>query len=323
MNLEQLQQNITRLETFQRQLGLKDAQFCRRYLGGISEKTWTHRLKAGKLNEVSDRMAERIGALVAALTEGAPGDLADFTPDLPFAKLMRARIELLRAQQTDRRCLVVLAPTGVGKTWFARWDRLQNPTDTIILEIRPSWRNKAIHILAGLATKLGLPQETSAAALHEAIVANLCTAPKLIYFDEGHEGGLALLKLIKALVNETPAWFVYLAYPSEWGKMLRATDGAYDEAKQLVGRSLKPIFDDYRCGTTERDVAVWLDKVAGLSHDARALAREITPLIRANFGLRTLADALADARAEADETGKPLHELLVPAVRALCGARGV
>jgi hypothetical protein len=105
--------------------------------------------------------------------------------------------------------------------------------------------------------------------------------------------------------------------------MLRATDGAYDEAKQLVGRSLKPIFDDYRCGASERDVAAWLDKVAGLGDGARVLAREITPLIRAHFGLRTLSDALADARAEADETGRPIAELLVPAVRALCGARGV
>ena len=320
MNTEQLQSNIARLETLQRQLGLKDAPFCRRYLGGISEKTWTHRLKARKLDEISDRMAERIGALVAALTEGAPGELADFTPDLPFAKLLRARTELLRAQTTDRRCLVVLAPTGVGKSWFARWDRLQNPADTIILEIRPTWRNKAYHILSALAAKLGLPQESTAAALHDAIVASLCTTPRLIYFDEGHEGGLALLKLIKALVNETPAWFVYLAYPSEWGKMLRATDGAYDEAKQLVGRSLKPVFDDYRAGVSEKDVAVWLAKVAGLDA-AAALAREIAPLIRSHFGLRTLADALAEARAEADDTNRPVAELLVPAVRALCGAK--
>ena len=63
MNTEQLQSNIARLETLQRQLGLKDAPFCRRYLGGISEKTWTHRLKARKLDEISDRMAERIGVI--------------------------------------------------------------------------------------------------------------------------------------------------------------------------------------------------------------------------------------------------------------------
>lgn len=317
---DQLEANVGKLRQLQSQLKISDALFVRRYLRGISNKTWVDRLKPGDFTQVSERMAERVGQIVAGLNVGAPGELEEFTAALPFAREMASRVDLLRGQRTDRRCLVVLAPTGVGKSWWARYDVRQHPEDTVLLEMRPAWRNKPLHILQGLSRILGAAVEGDAAKQLESVIANLCTAPKLIYFDEGHEGGLALLKLIKSLINESPAAFVYLAYPSEWDKMLRATDGAYDEAKQLVGRSIKPIFQAYRAGVSEDDVECWLRKVAGMAANTRAIARSIAPLIRHNYGLRTLSDALADARAEADEADGEPADFIVSAVEALCGA---
>lgn len=320
MNTEQLKLNVQRLALLQSQLKINDSQFCRRYLRGISGKTWTHRLKVGKFDEISARMGERVAAVVSGVEHGSPDELAEFSEALPFARALAARVELLRGQSTDRRCLVVLATTGVGKSWAARHDRQLNPEDTILLEIRPAWRNKPLHILRGLASRLGVQPEGDAATQLDAIIVSLCAAPKVIYFDEGHEGGLALLKIIKSLINETSSRFVYMAYPSEWQKMLKATDGTYAEAQQLVGRSLKPVFDAYRAGTTAADVRVWLERVAGLTSNTGALAKELWPLIKSNFGLRTLSDALADAREQADEDGGEVAELLVPAVRDLCHA---
>jgi hypothetical protein len=75
-----------------------------------------------------------------------------------------------------------------------------------------------------------------------------------MFIDEAHEGGTTLMKIVKTLIDETPARFVQLAYPTEYDRVKTATAGALDEAKQLLGRTMKPVYDDYRNGLREEDV---------------------------------------------------------------------
>lgn len=315
----QLDVLILRVEKQQAALGLNDSQFVARYQRALgSTRTWRERLCARAFADLNpEKWLKRLTALVAELDGGSKAEA--FYETLPFVRHATAQYHLLVGQRNDRRVMVVLGVTGVGKTVWARRTVAASPRDAVYVRANESWRDSKAQIARGLARALGAREEQSAAAGLNAVIEFLRATPVTVFLDEAHEGGVMLLKVVKTLVDETPARFVLLAYPTQWDRMLCADVGSYAEAQQVFGRTLKPVLDRWRHGLTRDDVAAYLRAAAGLDGEARPLAERVLPLVKRNGNFRLLADALDEAQAQADDTDAKLDaELIAQHIAALC-----
>jgi hypothetical protein len=310
----------TRFAGHQARLGLKDGPFARRYSEFLgSEKTWT-KLKdgtwAGHVNP--ERMLDRLKALDARL-DGAAGFDEEAFLELPFVRRANYEFDRLLGSARDRRCLIILAPEGIGKSWWAS-RRLQDPKAAqprFYLRVNHTWREKSFHLLRAMADKVGAPLAKNPAQQMAHLIDTLKSLGEVVFFiDEGHNGGVVLFKLLKDLIDETPARFVYMAFPTEFDAVRCSSGGGMAEARQLFRRSVKPIFDDWRSGVRPEDVAA-LMAGSGVprGRELTDVAARLAPLLARNQNISTLADAIVDAR-DADE---PLTaDLVAAAVAGLC-----
>ena len=77
--------------------------------------------------------------------------------------------------------------------------------------------------------------------------------------------------------------------------MLLASSDAHAEARQLFGRTQKPIFDKYSNGTTLENVEVYLSRSTSLNGCSKDVARQILEIVRHNGNLRLVADIIEAA----------------------------
>ena len=105
--------------------------------------------------------------------------------------------------------------------------------------------------------------------------------------------------------------FVVMAYPTLWKRMLLASSDAHAEARQLFGRTQKPIFDTYANGTTLENVEVYLRRSTSLNGCSKDVARQILEIVKHNGNLRLVADIIEAADTLYMETD---NELDGPAV---------
>ena len=208
---EQLAGLVARIERQQKALGLNDSQFVERYGRWIgSTKTWRERFLAGAFDDLRlDRWQKRLTALV---TELDGGSVADEFFDLPFVRAYNAQLSILQRQHNDRRCLVVLGVTGVGKTAWARRHCADHPRETAYVKARLGWRNSPASISNGIARAIGCREAAGAIAALDSVVEALRGSRLTVFMDDAHEGGIALMKIVKTLIDETPSRFVLLAY---------------------------------------------------------------------------------------------------------------
>jgi DNA transposition AAA+ family ATPase len=314
---------IARLERHQKALGASDAAFINRYSEYIgTDRTWVHRLKKRDFSEID--VPKRIALLQELVTklDGGSARPERFFWEMPFTKQVDALVSMLRTQETDRRNVFVLATTGCGKSALAKIIVAQNPRECAYMRLHDGCRNHETNILKRFGFALGLGEDGTKQTLFPRIIAHLQANPQIIFIDEAHSGGFKLFHLVKTLIDETPAKFVQLAYPTEFDRVRTATAGAMDEAKQLLGRTIKPIFDDYREGLRVADIVCYLKQCGLPEDDARAVAPEIMPMVRANGNLRVLDDAVRDATLVCRRQDRPVDVATVrEAVEAQCPAR--
>jgi DNA transposition AAA+ family ATPase len=314
---------IQRLEKHQEGLGLSDNAFVARYQKWLrSTKTWRHRLRARDYKDLNvDKWEKQLSELVSKLDGGSVTPI-EFFAELPFAKQLDAIVTMVRSQGTDRRNVYALATTGVGKSIFAQHFTREHPQDSAYTRMNEQCRNRPGQIIFRIAQAIGLKRELSDARLLHSVIDRLQADPITIFIDEAHSGGHKLMQIVKTLVDETPARFVQLAYPTEFDRVKSATAGALDEAKQLIGRTIKPIFDNYREGLHAPDIQQFL-VCSGLDQEAALdVADVILPMVRANGNLRVLADAVESARMLCLETDKELDGATVRrAVESQCPRR--
>ena len=93
--------------------------------------------------------------------------------------------------------------------------------------------------------------------------------------------------------------------------MLLASSDAHAEARQLFGRTQKPIFDAYANGTTLENVEVYLRRSTSLNGCSKDVARQILEIVKHNGNLRLVADIIEAADTLYMETD---NELDGPAV---------
>lgn len=322
-NTENIEKLIQRLERHQASLGWSDAAYIGRFKEYIgTDRTWVHRLKARDFSEVDVPAREKLLRELVMRLDGGSARPERFFWEMPFTKQCDAMVSMLRMAETDRRNVYVLATTGCGKSVFGKIYQAQNPKDSVYVRLHDQCRNHETNICRRLGFGLGIGDSGTKAELFPRIIAHLQANPVIVFIDEAHSGGFKLFQMVKTLIDETPAKFVQLAYPTEFDRVRTATAGALDEAKQLLGRTIKPIFDDYREGLRAADVICYL-KLSGLPEaDARDIAPEILPMVRGNGNLRVLDDAVRDATLVCKRQDRAMDAATVrEAVEAQCPAR--
>ncbi len=319
-------QSIARIEAHQAALRMTDDRFARRYRRFLgSPKSWTHRLKARNWAEIGTALAKWEKKLTAFATELDTGAVADeFIGALPIYRYGESVFDLLAGQRNDRRCAWLIAPTGCGKSWTMTRLASQNLEEAAYLHAVPGWKDSLSRISTALARAVGAPEMAGGAATFEAVLQHLRGAPLTILVDDVHEGGVMMLKLVKALIDETRSRFVLGSYPTGYYSLINASTAAMAEAQQLFGRSLKPINLAWIDGIRPEDAAAYIEAAAGIRGEAvRAVSERIVPALRRGGNLRTLADAIDMARDNADDDGGDLSvETIEQAVVQLCPERG-
>lgn len=307
---------IERLELYQTTNALSDVKFVGRFMKFLgSTKTWRHRLVARNWEEIAGvegdgfaKWEQRLSALVAELDGSS--DMTQYLDNLPIAQYAAMQYERLQGQGSDRRCVMLVGNYGVGKSWAMRSIRRNNLGETVLIEADISWRRSWSPIAKALAEKLGAAQGNSAAATFQNVIDYLKLNPQTLLVDEGHEGGVFILKMLKTLINETRCKVMIATYPTGWNKLTKSSQDAYQEARQLLGRTIKPIETRWAKGVTADDVAAYITGFAPtVGRDAEGLAKRITGRVRDNGNLRLLADAIDNAVILAEEANLPLSAL--------------
>lgn len=305
--IEELEACVARIKRHQEALGEADREFVDRYRDYLgSDKTWRHRLCAGKYEDmrIGSRL-EKLRMMIASIDGGSR--LSGVFRDMPVYEGFMKRYRQLQGNQTDRRCMVMLAETGCGKSIAARDVYEANPRKVAYVRCRPTWKNRNLRIVNGVARGIGLTDGGVADEVLDRVIEQLKANPITLILDESHDGGLTLLKLVKCLIDETPSRFVVMAFPTLWNELIRSSSGAWSEARQLYGRTIKPIYDDYSKGTTVADVACMLRHSLGFNGHSEDVAGEIVDIVRGNGNLRLLSDVIKTCDTLHEEEGMEIN----------------
>ena len=315
---------VKRFVGHQKALGLSDARFAaryERYLG--SHKTWI-KLKdgtwAGHVNE--QRILVKLQSFAAQLDGARSYDADDFLSNLPYVRHMNAQFERLLASPLDIRGLISLAPQGVGKSWWAsKVMEDERESKFFYLRLLHSYREKGYQIACAILEKLSGQRPKNPADVMPTLIAHAKALGEFVLIlDEAHNGGIALFKVLKDLIDETAVRFVYLGFPTEFDVITGTNKSAIGESRQTLRRCLQPICDEFRDGVMVGDVESFLAG-QGFKRDGelRKVAREMQPYIAARYNLTTLASAVRDARKESEDAEVPITlGMITSAIQSLC-----
>jgi DNA transposition AAA+ family ATPase len=236
MQLDHHHPTIAALLDHQQRLGLSDAAFSRRWLD-CAASTWG-RVQSGAY-AVADQtqiLARFEGALAALEDHAAAGTGAAAAGILPLTSV-RAVQAAIRAAATEPRdrLVVVLAPTGGGKTSLARAIGEAYHGRAALVEATEPWRKSYLAACEAIAIACGLRDIPSSARAAEAtLLAYLEKTPRIILIDEAHYLGPQTANAVKAILNKTSSTIVLLAIPALWSRTRRT---AWEEAEQLRSRT--------------------------------------------------------------------------------------
>lgn len=273
---------------------LSDGEFVRRFLS-FSSSAWS-RLVAGTYPGGRwDAMIAKMEASVAAVEEQLPGlaERARYARSFVRTQLARAAFAAVNRAKTDggdRRVVVVLAPTGHGKSALAEYFRGRGAA---CCEGRNAWRSSYKSFCADVAAAAGrkVPAGASEARAEAEMISALGARAGTLFVDEANTMSGACVNAIKYVVNRTPYTVVVAAIPQMWDRLLA---GARDEVLQLVNRC-QPVIRSTRIAA--KDVEAFLSR-QGLP---AAFAGDLAAAANRFGGFRTVlavCDALAALGAE-------------------------
>jgi hypothetical protein len=307
----------------QEALALKDSAFALRYKDYLgSAKTWTDRLRpknfAGELRP--EKWLPRLQQLVTIIQGG--GSPVEEVFELPILECSDGLYELLQGQTNDRRNGFIVGPTGIGKTSSLKYLAATRPRQSAYVRILDSWRANRARLLSGIARAVGCTVVDRAAEQQELLISHLKSVKVTLLIDDAQEGGVALFKLCKTLIDETPVCSIMSVYQTAWAQLLNPRTDAHQEARQLLGRSIKPVLDDWIEGVDQDTTVSYVQNAFGWNGEAESLAPLITPYLRRDYNLRTLADACHAAVLQVDgDAAAVTPQLLREEVEAICPGR--
>lgn len=297
-----------------------NGRFAKRWLS-CTGSSWG-RILQGKYHAGDPaRMLEKLELDLAGLERHRAAATAARASDIAGISLVTmgmAAVDRAFGESRDR-LVAVLAPTGGGKTTFARALALKHQ-GMVQVEASETWRTSYLAACHALLRALGvatLPGGTRAA--ESLLLQILKASPKLIVVDEAHYFGPATINLVKAVLNQTASTVVLLSIPELWERMKRS---AWEESEQLRSRTCAMV----RCEELPaRDVAMVFAKRFGSRVTGHEEAREMVEAIRAEanrFGLMaTVARILAEIEADLEEGEGPTPEGVLKACGVVAALR--
>lgn len=250
---------------------VSDAEFARRFLT-FSSTTWsklcTGTYPGGKWGAIIEKMSASVDAIEAQMPLLA--ERAKYSRSFvktALAKAAFAAVNKARTDGGDRRVVVVLAPTGHGKSALAEYFRGKG---AIAVEGRQAWRASYKSFCLDVAAAAGrkVAPSTNEGRAEAEMISVLGNRSGILFIDEANTMSGPCANAIKYIVNRTPYTVVIAAIPQMWDKFLA---GARDEVLQLVNRC-QPVIRSSRVAV--KDVEAFLTR-QGLPTDwAESLAKE-------------------------------------------------
>jgi type II secretory pathway predicted ATPase ExeA len=294
-----------------------DEQFARQHLT-VSSTAWG-RVKAGKYNAADhSRILHRLTDSLDTLSvRGRPSDILSIGP-------LRATSAAVASAwgQTRDRLVVLLAPTGGGKTTVARALGHAYLDRSLTVESSEPWRTSYLAPLHAMLAALGIDPApyTSARAAERILIKALTDSPKLIIIDEAHYFGPGTIHVVKAILNQTACTVLILAIPAMWARLSRA---AWEESAQLRSRTAAVITASH----IRRDdlLAYLADRIPGwpaLSAADQGIALDAVHQASERFGLwATAARVVAEILAETSDSEPFSLDAIRAALRAVATLR--
>lgn len=240
--------------------------------------------------------------------------------DLPFVRHAVRTFERLQGTTTDRRVGWLIGTPGTGKSVALRHLRRLSPADTALAIVDKNWCDNRTAINTGIAEALCVTVEKNAGLTWRRIIEHLQACPTTLLLDEFHEGGVLLMKSVKSLINAAPGARVIVAtIPTAYDKLIAGRTDEMIEAQQLLGRTLRPLRQDWREGLGSGDILGYLDAVVPEFDEATRhdLAATLGPRVNRTYGLRILADTIEVARGDAEASDRDLTADAIIAAFAL------
>lgn len=214
---------------------ISDADFARRFLP-FSSTTWS-KLQSGTYAGGYETIARRLDDAVADIESRIPNieDAASTRRAFRRTTLARSVLTALAAAREgldDRRVVVVLAPTGGGKTAIRDYLATRN---AVCVEGRQAWRSSYRAFCLDVARAAGRKLSANMAEyrIEDEMLGALRAKPRVLYIDEANTMSAQCANAIKLIVNETECCVVIAAIPELWDRFL---SGSVQEAAQLVNR---------------------------------------------------------------------------------------
>lgn len=276
--MEAIKVALEKLEKLQKLVGeaekreCPDMEFARRFLPFSA--TTLSRIRGGVYKGNLEHVAEQAMQAAEEIEARLDQIRAQAQTDQTFVRTKLACATLAAVQHArdkrGRRVVVVLAPTGAGKTAVGEYLAQRG---AVYVEGRQSWRNSYKAFCADVADAAGRPLRVRAFSERDAereMLAALRIRDGVLYIDEANTLGTSTVNAIKLIVNQTGYSVVIAAIPEMWDKFLQ---GAENEVRQVVNRC-QPILR--YTGLSEADVKPFLANCGLSTGDVDAA----TPLAR-------------------------------------------
>ena len=247
---------IERLKAHEQRLSPEnESAFARDHLN-VSPATW-NKLKAGSYPFRED---SKIGRCIISALRVMDEDLASPKQKkrkeplhLSMVVSVLNAIKIARGEDQNR-LVVLLAPTGGGKTSTARAVRLAYP-NSFIAEGSPTWQWNYFAAARSIALAAGQKEKElrGAAQSEDTLITHLQEKCPVVIIDEGHNFGLQTINLVKVMLNKSRSVVLLNAIPKLWNQM---TARAQVECAQIRRRTTAIVRSET---VKEADVKLMLD----------------------------------------------------------------
>lgn len=273
---DELQSAAARIWDWQQARGWTTVRMIKEFPDLGSDKTYGA-VRAGRLADL-DAAAwhSRYLAVLALIEDRREEADAEETvyDDLSAPRAVRRAMVDLFAAGGNARVLVLLGPSGIGKTTALRAVAERYGRRVAWTEACDVWADRPSALLGAVITAFGSVPPVSATRRLEECVALLRESRRCVVVDEAHHLGPHCLGAVKALVNQTPGEIVLSAIPTLWQRL---ETSAYEEARQVTTNRLA---ERIVLSLTEADAARYFARaVPGAdAATARQAAKIVVPM---------------------------------------------
>jgi len=234
------QETIARLAHYQQAIGeaegksLGDSDFCRRFLPFST--TTLSRIRSGTYGAKMDSVIEQCHQAFDEIEQRLERIRRNAAIDRSFVRTTLARAVLASVNKardsSGRRVVVVLSPSGGGKTEIGRYLESRG---AVYVEGRKSWKSSYKAFCADVSLAAGRPvlHRPSEQEAERSMLDALRTKAGILYIDEANSMAGFTADAIKLVVNQTGYTVVIAAIPDAWDGFLRRAE---NEVRQIINR---------------------------------------------------------------------------------------